>query len=118
MNAGIPLIKSVRFTQTMSSLLQLPHCGETSSHFFLRARHVRQPEFDLSLPIDVSCCPPGFRYSEICKQFHVLAKQGGACGGSEAGSVGGKIVTGFGAWRWLVRKDGLLSLEVLTCRRQ
>jgi hypothetical protein len=48
----------------------------------------------------------------------VLAKQGRACGGSEAGSVGAMIVTGFGARRWLVRRDGLQSLEVLTCRRQ
>jgi hypothetical protein len=60
----MPLTKSFRFTQTMSSLLQLPHCGETSSHFFLRARHVRQPEFDFSLPIEVSGRPPTVRYSE------------------------------------------------------
>jgi len=49
--AAGPLTRSVLFTQRMPSLSQLPHTGDASSHFFLRARHVRQPELDFSLPI-------------------------------------------------------------------
>jgi hypothetical protein len=98
-SAGMPLTKSVRFTQTMSSLLQLPHWGETSSHFFLRARHVRQPEFDFSRPIEAVLVSTRRPILGGVQKLDLLAKQDLACGGSEAGSIGSKIVTGFSAWR-------------------
>lgn len=98
MIADVPLTKSVRLTQTMPSLLQLPHCGEASSHFFLRARHVRQPELDFSRPIELILVSANRPRPRGVQKLEVLAKQDLPSGKSEAGLLGSKNFAGFGAW--------------------